>query len=176
MLDARVPPGGWKEEERRATELNEQKLRDLAREARLWRAMNSAQWVAWGIAQAKIAGFSENEAPLPSATAGGAVSSSTGADIAGITGVASATATATAEDAQGPASPVDSEGTVTADEDGSAAVDAQTGSNEEEEGFDYLSYAHDRALFFWGDVVQMGLVKLEELPEGLRERVKMVEH
>lgn len=42
--------------------------------------------------------------------------------------------------------------------------------------FDYLSYAQDRALFFWGDCVQMGLVRLEELPEQLRTRVKIVEY
>lgn len=149
MLDARVPPGGWKEEERRATELTEQKVRDLAREARLWRAMNSAQWVAWGIVQAKIAGFADED---PTKT------------VPAISEEAS----------QAPASPVDSEGTVTAEEHG---IEVQTGgSNAEEEGFDYLSYAHDRALFFWGDCVQMGLVKLEELPEGLRERLKFVEH
>lgn len=163
MLDARVPPGGWKEEERRATELSELKVRELAREAKLWRAMNSAQWVAWGIVQAKIAGFSDNEAPVPATAAG-----SGGDDNAD-----AAPAAAEGGTPRPPASPVSSEGTVTAeDEDGSTA---QTGSSEEE-GFDYLSYAHDRALFFWGDVVQMGLVKLEELPEGLRERVKMVEY
>lgn len=156
MLDARVPPGGWKEEERRATELSEQKIRELAREARLWRAMNSAQWVAWGIVQAKIAGLADIETPVAAAQVNPA-------DDVGI---------AATEDAGLPASPVDSEGTVTAEE----KEDAQTGSDEEEEGFDYLSYAHDRALFFWGDCVQMGLVKLEELPEGLREKVKIVEY
>lgn len=48
---------------------------------------------------------------------------------------------------------------------------------EDEEGgeFDYLSYAQDRALFFWGDVVQLGLVKVEELPDALRTRMKIVE-
>ncbi|RCI13233.1 hypothetical protein L249_0824 [Ophiocordyceps polyrhachis-furcata BCC 54312] len=41
--------------------------------------------------------------------------------------------------------------------------------------FDYLCYAQDRALFFWGDVVRMGIVGAEELPEGLRARLKMVD-
>ncbi|KAF4587124.1 choline kinase [Ophiocordyceps camponoti-floridani] len=41
--------------------------------------------------------------------------------------------------------------------------------------FDYLAYAQDRALFFWGDVVRMGLVGLDELPEGVRARIKMIE-
>lgn len=149
MLDARVPPGGWKEEERKAAELSDAAVNALLHETRLWRAMNSAQWVAWGIVQAKIAGFTEGEA----------------------------------DQATAPSSPGGSEGTVTAaEEDGSAAAEEKGSTGGEvapedaEEGFDYLSYAHERALFFWGDCVQMGLVKLEELPEGLRGRVKLLEH
>ncbi len=45
---------------------------------------------------------------------------------------------------------------------------------EEHEDFDYLAYAQDRAMFFWGDCVQMGLVKMEELPEQMRNRIKIV--
>lgn len=140
MLDARVPPGGWKEEERKAAELSDTAVETLLRETRLWRAMNSAQWVAWGIVQAKIAGFTEGEG----------------------------------DGATAPSSPVGSEGTVTGEEGeekGSAG-----GGEDAEEGFDYLSYAHERALFFWGDCVQMGLVKLEELPEGMRGLVKLLEY
>ncbi|CAJ0549004.1 Ff.00g026170.m01.CDS01 [Fusarium sp. VM40] len=42
--------------------------------------------------------------------------------------------------------------------------------------FDYLSYAQDRVMFFWGDCVRMGLVKLEELPPMLQTLVKTVEY
>lgn len=150
MLDARVPPGGWKEEERRAAEARDARVRDLLSETRLWRAMNSAQWVAWGIVQAKIPGYTDNDDD----------------DEVGRAGA--------------PPSPAGSEATVTRgseDAEGSGAR-AAGGENEEEEGegFDYLSYAHERALFFWGDCVQMGLIRLEELPEGLRGRVKMIEY
>ncbi|CAM1506285.1 Fc.00g059260.m01.CDS01 [Cosmosporella sp. VM-42] len=41
--------------------------------------------------------------------------------------------------------------------------------------FNYLSYAQERAMFFWGDVVQLGLVKVDELPEGVRDMLKIVE-
>ncbi len=58
MLDARVPVGGWVEEERRREELLERQVDELVAETRLWRAANSAMWVAWGIVQAKIPGFS----------------------------------------------------------------------------------------------------------------------
>ncbi|KAM5358200.1 hypothetical protein ACJZ2D_015496 [Fusarium nematophilum] len=42
--------------------------------------------------------------------------------------------------------------------------------------FDYLSYTQDRAMFFWGDCVQMGLVKKEDLPQALQQRLKIVEY
>lgn len=58
MLDARAPPGGWVEEETRREELLERQVDELMKETRLWRAANSAMWVAWGIVQAKVPGFS----------------------------------------------------------------------------------------------------------------------
>lgn len=112
MLDARVPPGGWSAAERACDEQRDQQVRELLEETRLWRPANSAQWVAWGIVQAKVPGIDDEPAP----------------------------------------------------EDEDAELD-----------FDYLRYAQDRALFFWGDCVQMGLVKAEELPETLRARLKIVE-
>lgn len=41
--------------------------------------------------------------------------------------------------------------------------------------FDYLGYSQNRAYFFWGDMVQLGIVKPEELPEELRSRLKLVD-
>lgn len=150
MLDARVPPGGWKEEERRAAEASDEKVRELMEETRVWRAMNSAQWVAWGIVQAKIPGYSE-AAPDGEGGAGNDV----------------------------PVSPVSSVGTVTGADLGAEGGDGSAAGGrgaDEEAGFDYLSYAHERALFFWGDCVQMGLVRLQDLPERLRGRVKIVDY
>ncbi|KAK3065504.1 hypothetical protein LTS18_006215 [Coniosporium uncinatum] len=43
-----------------------------------------------------------------------------------------------------------------------------------DEEFDYLSYAHERAMFFWGDALELGIVGEGELPEGLRGEVKRV--
>ncbi|KAJ9616741.1 hypothetical protein H2200_000460 [Cladophialophora chaetospira] len=54
----------------------------------------------------------------------------------------------------------------------STAADAD--AEEEGEEFDYLAYAQERAMLFWGDCIQMGLVKEEDLPKDLRERVKVV--
>ncbi|KAI5783652.1 choline kinase-like protein [Geopyxis carbonaria] len=47
------------------------------------------------------------------------------------------------------------------EKDGDGAQEAE----EEEEEFDYLEYAKQRAALFWGDVVELGIVKKEEVPE-----------
>ncbi|ROT35411.1 kinase-like protein [Sodiomyces alkalinus F11] len=130
MLDARVPAGQWREEERQQEEATEKAVTELMEETRLWRAANSAQWVAWGIVQAKIPGVDVD---------GGAAEAGT-------------------------------------ENDSAAAIYGANGEKEEEEEeFDYLRYAQDRALFFWGDCIQLGLVKVEELPDDIRDRVKYVD-
>jgi hypothetical protein len=53
-----------------------------------------------------------------------------------------------------------------------SASDSQEQESSEE--FDYLAYAQERAMFFWGDCIQMGLIKEEELPKELIEKVKIV--
>ena len=47
---------------------------------------------------------------------------------------------------------------------------------EAEEEFDYLAYAHDRALFFWGDVVGLGIVGRDELPASLVSSLREVNY
>ena len=47
---------------------------------------------------------------------------------------------------------------------------------EEDEEFDYLGYAQERAMFFWGDAIMLGIVKAEDLPEEVRKAVKIVEY
>jgi choline kinase len=117
MLDARVPAGEYTAAERAREEARDRQVRELMDETRLWRPANSAQWVAWGIVQAKVPGLEIADASEPGA-----------------------------------------EDDLEADE------------------FDYLSYAQDRAMFFWGDCVKLGLVKLEELPATLRANIKIIEH
>lgn len=50
------------------------------------------------------------------------------------------------------------------------------GEEVDDHGFDYLAYAQERAFFFWGDCVLAGLAKAEELPQALRERIKLVNY
>ena len=54
--------------------------------------------------------------------------------------------------------------------------EGEEGEDEDsQQGFDYLGYARERALFFWGDCVQLGFVREEELPGDLRRRLKVVD-
>ncbi|KAI0874052.1 kinase-like domain-containing protein [Hypoxylon argillaceum] len=129
MLDARVPPGGWKEEEKRREDQTEEQIKSLIEEARLWRPICSAMWIAWGIMQAKIPGLDPVGAP---------------------------------EKAQG-------------SEPGAVAAPEEEEEGDDQ-GFDYLGYAQQRAMFFWGDCVNLGLVKLEDLPEIVRNNIKLTQH
>jgi len=51
---------------------------------------------------------------------------------------------------------------------------------EEEDNFDYLRYAEQKAMIFWGDMLMLGLVKEEELREwaggvqDIKSRIKML--
>lgn len=133
MLDARVPAGGWKEQEAKGEEEVERKVKELMDETRLWRVANSAQWVVWGVVQANIPGLvfegQREEGPMR---------------------------VEKTEDRE--------------EQEGSEETEAEA------DGFDYLGYAQERALFFWGDCVLLGIVKMEELPEDVRERLKFVKY
>lgn len=130
MLDARGPPGGYREEERSRDEQTDMEIKRLMEETHLWRIANSAQWVAWGLMQANIPGLAEKESTDEPVIEG--------------------------------------------------AQPAAIVSHEEEQGdadeFDYLAYAQERAFFFWGDCVLMGIVKLEDFPEEVRSKLKFVEY
>lgn len=131
MLDARAPPGGWKENEKRQAEQTEKQVNQLMEETRLWRVASTAFWVAWGLMQTNIENLEKSDA---------------------------ATEEPQVEGAQ-PAS--------------IAAPEEASGESDE---FDYLAYTQDRALFFWGDCIQMGLAKLEDFPEDVQAKIKFVEY
>src|SRR5271156_6870484 len=67
MLDARAPGGGssidYDAEERARVEKAEKDIQRLINDTRLWRAANSAMWVAWGIVQAKVPELDEKSKP-----------------------------------------------------------------------------------------------------------------
>ncbi|KAL8927312.1 MAG: hypothetical protein Q9208_002489 [Pyrenodesmia sp. 3 TL-2023] len=153
-LDSRAPPAQITEDEKRREEATESEVQRLIHEARMWRPANSAQWVAWGIVQAKVPDMDE---------ALEAKKSSSG-DEQGKPELGS-----------GPLSP----GMEQKAEDLKDKRPEEGPSGEDDGGedeFDYLAYARERALLFWGDLLQMGLVKEEELPEALIKRVKVVDY
>lgn len=124
------------------------RIQRLMHETRLWRVVNSAHWVAWGVVQAHIPNI---PAELDN------MQESEGPEL--VAGQAS--------------DPLDADAVAAAED--LAERRPEDGEAESEE-FDYLSYARDRALFFWGDVLKLGIVERSELPEELLERVKMLDH
>ncbi|KAL9013305.1 MAG: hypothetical protein Q9173_001996 [Seirophora scorigena] len=147
-LDSRTPPAQITEEMKVREEAVEHEVQRLINEARIWRPANSAQWVAWGIVQAKVPGMDE---------ALEAKKSSAGAATGNVEGASDPSASPQTEE-----------------KNAEVEVSGEDESGEDE--FDYLAYARERAMFFWGDLLQMELAKEEELPEQLRTRVKVVEY
>ena len=157
LLDVRAPPGSpsiqsqAKEEALKSAE--DQEVASLIRETRIWRLANTAQWVAWGLVQAKIPGmpdFSPDAETEP-----GSDQEAESREDLGERG---------------------DEYRELAEKQRQAAEKEADGSDKEEadEEFDYLGYSQHRALFFWADAIQLGLAKVEELPDHLREKVKKV--
>jgi choline kinase len=156
-------------EERAREEAAEVDIQHLLRETQMWRLANSAQWIAWGIVQAKVPEL--DDMPKDSKTAA----------------ILDKIKTSVQEKLHPPSDPVDAEvkalqedakadrpeGSVQEAEHDKVKVEAE---EEDHEDFDYLTYAQDRAMFFWGDALQMGLVAEEELPEGMRQHIKFVKY
>ncbi len=160
MLDSRTPPAQLVEEEARRNTAVEGEVERLMLETRLWRVANSAQWVAWGVVQATI----------PEMAAGKSSSNAT--------------------DTQSASSPND----VSSDDDDLAQMgpnshdrhskpekpgSVQDCSSEDEAGggeFDYLGYAQERAMLFWGDVLKFGIVSKSDLPAELLAKVKNIKY
>lgn len=168
MLDSRAPPGGkysYQDQEAQAERQTEEEAGRLIAETRLWRLANSAQWVAWGIVQAHVPGLPDFDKE----------------DAAEMSEKAAELESATKEmrieaDAEGKNDGSKEKG----EEEEAKGADAEDASlseeqNEEEE-FDYLGYAQERAMFVWGDAIRLGIIKANELPEEVRNRAKIVEY
>ena len=160
VLDARTPYSQFQEEDSKKSEADEKEIGRLLSATKLWRVACSAQWVAWGIVQAKVEGMEKalNQIRETSSTAAASLDS----------GVVSPEDAGSAQDAQDKRP----EGSVV-----EALTEDKDASAQEDDGgeFDYLGYAQERAMLFWGDLLQVGLVKKEDLPEDLLKKVKIVE-
>ena len=166
VLDSRTPTAQM-EEEKRQDETVDKEVEKLLTETRHWRIANSAQWVAWGIVQAKVPGMDE---ALEAQKASTPKSEDTILQV---------------PQADLGSDPLSREIREPSHNDGgkrpegSEEVSNKGLDEEEEEGeedFDYLGYAQERAMFFWGDILQLGIVKREDLPKELLEKVKIVEY
>jgi len=122
----------------------------LMHETRLWRLANTAQWVAWGIVQAKVPGMPDFSASSSKISAE-QMAEDAGREELGERGETYRELTK-----------MDS------------AVSEKAEGEDQEEEFDYLGYAQHRAMFFWGDALQLGIVKAEDLPAELTAKVKPV--
>jgi choline kinase len=172
MLDSRAPPGEkYSEQEAQRERQTEEEARRLMAETKLWRLANSAMWVAWGIVQAHVPGLPDYDAedkPVNTNEAAAELESAT----AGMR--AEAAVEEEAEKSSGIVSQEKGDAGVYAN--AQAEQDTDIFKSQDEEEFDYLAYAQDRAMFLWGDAIRMGIIKAEELPESVRQRVKMVEY
>ncbi len=161
MLDSRAPPAQVDEDEKRREVETEKEVERLMHEARMWRAANSAQWVAWGTVQAMVPGMPDRDGSKqkqgegeecevdPEKTPG--QSPNRGSD------------------------PVtnENEGLV---QDAHDKRPEERQDDDEGDEFDYLSYAQERAMLFWGDALALGVVKNEDLPAEMLQKVKIVNY
>ncbi|KAF1914629.1 hypothetical protein BDU57DRAFT_588884 [Ampelomyces quisqualis] len=171
MLDSRAPPGEkYSEQEARCERQIEEEARRLMAETKLWRLANSAMWVAWGIVQAHVPGLPEFDDEEKSANAN---ESAAGLESATTETRAEAEAEAVEEKTGSVSKEKEEE---KQDPATKAEEDADIYKSQDEEEFDYLAYAQDRAMFLWGDAIRLGMIKAEELPEDVRHRVRTVEY
>lgn len=172
MLDSRAPPGEkYSEQEAQRERQTEEEARRLMAETKLWRLANSAMWVAWGIVQAHVPGLPDFDAEEKRANA-----NENAAELESATTEIRAEAEAEAEEDKEKAGIVSQEVDEKGDVKTDSEQDADIYKSQDEEEFDYLAYAQDRAMFLWGDAIRMGMIKAEELPEDVRQRVRMVEY
>ena len=165
MLDARAPAGApfqdYKAEEEAREKKQEEDIQRLLHETRLWRIANSAKWVAWGFVQAKVPELDEPEKKKRNKLV----------DVL-------------KEKFHPQSDPLDEEEKQLAEDakhdrpEGREQEEAHAEGSEEEEDeeFDYLAYSQERAMLFWGDCIQMGFIKEDELPEKLRSMLKVVSY
>lgn len=165
-LDARVPPNlSYAEEERRREESIKTQISQLMHEARLWRVANSAQWVAWGIVQAKVPGMEEALSQAHAITHNNNTNNPKATSSTPATTTTADTPSASPNTTPNPAPPPPHP---------HPPHEHETDDNEQ--GFDYLAYAQDRALFFWGDLLELGLVAEEQLPDEVCRRAKRLKY
>lgn len=190
----------FEEEEKTRLEEVEIEVNRLLLETKAWRVANSAQWVAWGVVQAKVDGVDDGDNDEPNGevdnqvTSPGKLRSPTSITQASVDWKAQGSASQLMLKPQ--TDPLDEEGKGLAEDarndrpesrqEEDSTRQGDEGDSDGEEGFDYLAYAQERALLFWGDVINLGIVTEGEVKEwmctgagetgqSLWERIKRVD-
>jgi choline kinase len=201
MLDSRAPPASsYDNEEKAREEKMHKEVERLTQEARLWRVANSAMWVAWGIVQAKVPGMDEalkaqrkSKRKLaerlvaklihPRHGQSGEVYHQQEDGTKDVAADGTSASTDRDQDTSTKASEIDAEIALEAlklEESVDAAEEELHVPHEheidDEADFDYLAYAQERAMFFWGDLLELDLIKEDELPEMVRQHAKRVSY
>ncbi|RMY88655.1 hypothetical protein D0862_10394 [Hortaea werneckii] len=163
MLDARAPPGAGpstqpsqQEEVTEPTAAEDADVARLLHETRLWRLANTTQWVAWGIVQAKVPGMPDFAAPAPPSQDNNTAETAAAGEEA-------------AREELGERG--DEYRELVRMETAQSEPPTADDENVEEE-FDYLGYAQHRALWFWSDALQLGIVTEGDLPDELLGKVR----
>lgn len=136
--------------------MHEAEVQFFMTQTRLWRVINSAQWVAWGIVQAKVPGMEEGI----EAIAGQGEEDTNGHDNGNGNG-------------NGHSPNDNGNGNHHEDSEDNNTTDQTPPADED--GFDYLAYAQDRAMMFWADMYALNLVSEGdeyELPKDMIEHIK----
>ena len=155
ILDARTPTTPSMSSDDGANKaVEDAEIARLAQEARWWRLANTIQWIAWGIIQAKVPGMPQFDGDNdPASEETEPVESNSEKSV----------------DQETDKSPVPTE-----DPTPENGEEEEEEEEEAEEEFDYLGYAQHRAMFFWGDALQLGFIEPDDLPEEARSKVKTV--
>jgi choline kinase len=161
MLDSRFPKDVEKADEEYDRAVEKEVAR-LIHESQIWRLANSAQWVMWGVMQAKVEGLPDfdDETQTAAVTAG----------------PHDGKLTSLPEDAVMGSDPLQPEEKKMAEDiKGKKPDPAEEGDSGEGDEFDYLAYTFERAMFFWGDAIELGLVTMEDLPKEVQDNIKLVD-
>lgn len=185
MLDARNPSSteSMQNTEAESTAAEDKEVAKLLHETRIWRLANSAQWVAWGIVQAKVPGIPDFSRPVSAQETPRAVAN-----------ISASREQMTPTDEKNEVELLingETQNGVSADDDAAWKNEVEAiredirskrpdpveeNDEAEEEEFDYLAYARDRAMFFWGDALKLGLVEESELPEDVVKNAKTMDY
>lgn len=185
MLDSRASLAQITDREVRNDKALDEKVELLMAEVRLWRIANTAQWTAWGIVQARIAEMEEELARAEEenrnlndmegcSSSGPSGSQDPSQESDPVVVQASSASTTLREGSGAELERENSRSSLPREEDDNVSNHSDKSDHSGE--FDYLAYAHERAMLFWGDIVGLGILSKDILPEALLPKLKYLDY